>query len=325
MTDRMPDAAEDHVWLLARERGEPGPLISEARARHYAQLKRTIADLPAVPAAVTSSPGWEQAVLAAIDAESEPAAEPRQAPPSAAVDDPRVQRATPTPRRRTAMIIAGAFTMAAGVAILLFVYRDRSDLPSQRPGVTRGMHVGLARLRVEHAFEVRRAETSAAHELRDGDTVMTGDRLRATLRVSDDAHLYVAFCDDGHLKMYTPQHGVLLRTGEGWAVPGGGRDLIVDAHVGAEVLYLIVSQDELAFADPQLAALVSPSAAGTVDCDAGLELALSRSTAVLPRTNVLRGERIATDAARPGSVVAADSDGIAVVRYRFIHVAPEPR
>ena len=51
MHDRGPDDDEDHAWLLARERGEPGPTIADARAGRYSQIGTLIADLPAMPAA----------------------------------------------------------------------------------------------------------------------------------------------------------------------------------------------------------------------------------------------------------------------------------
>ena len=262
----------------------------------------------------------------------------------------------------------GAFALAASVAILLFMHRDRNAAiapevdpqPPERPGlpeprheVTRGMHVEHGRLGFDHALRVHRSETDVRHELHDGDTVMTGDSIRLSVRSSEDAHLYLAFCKDGHLQTYPSQYGVRIRAGELLLVPEVGSGLVVDAHLGTEVLYVILSQHELALTDPQLGDLVAASSddAKTVDCGASLDLRLMKSTGTLPPANVLRGETIpkqpmpqsrpgspadpdlannpgnivwyaADGAVSPGSVVAVDADGIAVVRYRFIHVAP---
>ena len=49
---------EDEAWLLARERGQPGPTVSEATAARYARLQALITDLPAIPPGVTSRPDW---------------------------------------------------------------------------------------------------------------------------------------------------------------------------------------------------------------------------------------------------------------------------
>lgn len=373
MTDRLPDEADDHAWLLARERGAPGPAISEARACRYAQLATLIADLPAVPAATVQRGGWERAVLAAIDAEIDQPAVPSKPPPPAVTGGPRAKQSTATTRyrRRPATFMVGALAMVASVAILLFVYRDRdaaialevdpqrperAGSPNPRADVTRGMHVEHGRLGFDHALQVRRSDTAAPRELHDGDTVMTGDIIRVSVRSSSDAHLYLAFCKDGRLQTYPWQHGLRISAGKLLLVPEFGSGFVVDAHLGTEVLYLILSRDELALADPQLGQLVAASSdeTTTVDCGASLEVRLMKSTATSPPGNVLRGETIpkkpmprsragspadpdlvnhpenivwyaADGAATPESVVAVDADGIAVVRYRFIHVAPEQR
>jgi hypothetical protein len=113
---------DEDDWLLARERGQPGPAVSEETVRRYAQLQSLIKDLPAMPAGVTSRVGWEQDVLAAIDkAEAEPGA-PRNStslpPPTPAAP----QRMSRSRRWAAAAVSIG---IAAVVVILLALHRDR--------------------------------------------------------------------------------------------------------------------------------------------------------------------------------------------------------
>src|SRR5437762_10951452 len=89
MADGRPDDEDDQAWLLARERGEPRPAISEVRARHYAQLSKLIAELPALPAGTVRREGWDQAVLSTIDAEIGRPADQNGASPAAVTDEAR--------------------------------------------------------------------------------------------------------------------------------------------------------------------------------------------------------------------------------------------
>lgn len=337
------DDGDDQAWLLARERGEPGPTVSDARARRYAQLETRIKDLPALPAGTVQRPDWEQGVLAVIDAEV--------GPPADRSDRPLPQRpAAMRTHRRRAAAAAAAFAMVAGVAIVVVLQREPGKAPArvspapERAEVTRGVGEIHERLGVDPTVQVRASRTAAFRELRDGDTVMTGDAIRASVTTSTDAYLYLAFCADQRVQMYPSQRGVRTRAGQRVVVPEGDGDLELDNHPGSEVLYLIVSQDELSVADPELAALLVASGDGTrpVACDASLDSKLVTS-AVSPPGNVLRGEtvpakhrRLATGAAgaprdvvwyategtsHPATVVGADAHGIAVVRYRFRHVS----
>ena len=311
MSDRSPDD-DDHAWLLARERGEPAPAISEARASRYAQLDTLIADLPATPAGTVEDEGWEQDVLAAIDAEASRPAGPSRIPTATVTEGPLPKApAAPMRHRRRMATAAAVFAMAASAALVVFVRRtpgttdevDPGGSGSQRPpDVTRGAHVDPGRLAFDHAVEVRRSNSGVALELRDGDTVMTGDRIRVSVRTSADAYLYLAFCAGQHLQMYPSQDGLRTRAGDLVLVPDGGGELVLDSQPGAEVLYLIVSRNELSRTDPDLAALIAASGDGikAVDCGASLDRLM-----------------------KPTGAVAAEPRGIAVVRYRFIHVAPD--
>lgn len=309
----MPDHGphdDDHAWLLARERGEPAPTISDARASRYAQLDTLIADLPDTPAGIVEHEGWEQSVLAALDVEaSRPAS---QSPIATVTDKPLPSAPTAATRRRRRMATAAAlFAMAACAALVVFMRRapgttdevDPGGSSSQRaPDVTRGTHVESGRLAFDHEVDVRRSNSGVAVELRDGDTVMTGDRIRVSVRTSADAYLYVAFCAGQHLQLYPSQHGLRTRAGDIVVVPDGSGELVLDSQPGSEVLFLIVSQDELSHADPDLAALIATLGDGikAVDCGASLDRVM-----------------------KPTGPVVAEPRGIAVVRYRFMHVAPE--
>ena len=343
MPDRNPEDDDDHAWLLARERGERGPEISEVRARRYTQLGRLIAGLPALPAGTVRRSGWEQSVLSAIDAEIGRPADHNGTSSTLTTDEPRANEPIATRRHRRRVATAAAVcAMAASIAIVFFMQRDRREVPvrtsavevateqPRRPGspapvaeVTRGLHLEQGRFGFDHVLQVRRSATGAPRELQDGDTVMTGDRVRASVVTSADAHVYLVFCGGQQLQMYPSQRGVRIKAGDVVLVPEGGGELVLDDRPGSEVLYLILSRSELSVADPSLASLIGATGDGgrAIDCGSNLDAQLMKSTGATAPNNVLRGERIRTSSA--GAVVAADADGIAIVRYRFTHVASE--
>jgi len=237
----------------------------------------------------------------------------------------------------------------------------------------RGIQLERDRLGFDHALQVRRSRTAVSHELHDGDTVMTGDRIRASIRTSEDAYLYLAFCAHQELAMYPSQGGIRTRAGEVMSAPQASAELVLDGDPGPEVLYVILSRTEISVADPRLAAALAAQRPSNtpVDCGTGFEAKLAKpprnpsaGRAPAPRsTNILRGsafrkkpisstrapdghtpppdpgfERFPPDpdfernpgnivwyrvdgATGPVDVVAADEDGIAVVRHAFTHVA----
>src|ERR1043165_3583856 len=282
MSDGRPDDEDEHAWLLARERGEPGPAISEVRARHYAQLGTLIAGLPDLPAGTVRRGGWEQAVLSAIDAEIGQPAAPNGTSLAVVTDETPAQRPTTTRRhRRRATVAAAVCVMAASVAIVVFMQRDRGEAPvrtsaldvasepparagSSAPGaeVTRGIHAGQGRLGFDHVLQVRRSATAAPRDLHDGDTVMTGDRIRASVTTSADAYVYLVFCGGQQFQMYPSQRGVRARAGDVVLVPAGAGELVLDDRPGSEVLYLILSGNELSLADPSLPSLMGTTGDG---------------------------------------------------------------
>lgn len=308
MTDRRV-SEDEHAWLIARERGERGPAVPEARARRYSEIGAMITGLPASPAGTADRPGWEQDVLAAIDAEA--------------------GRVAVAQRRRRAATLAACAAAAAALAIVVLVRRDvpRDDTPRAEavrrdgsagsPVVTRGEGRMTRQLVLRHSLDGRSATGAAPRELHDGDTVVEGDRMRASVITNQDATLYLAFCSRGQLRIYPSRQGLRARAGELTQVPPGG-DLVFDANPGSEALYLIVSRDELATADAQLAELIAAADAGTaVDC-ASLDRRLAAAPSAPAATTVLRG---AAGTADGQPIVAADRAGIVAVRYRFTHIA----
>lgn len=234
---------------------------------------------------------------------------------------------------------------------------------------TRGIYVDVAQLLgFEHTLMVRRSENSAPHDLQDGDTAMTGDRIHVSIQTSKDAYLYLAFCAHRTLAIY-PQHGIRTRAGDLMSAPD--RELVLDSEPGPEVLYVILSRREISIADPKLADAIAAKrpTSMTTDCGPSFEATLAGNPTP-SATKILRGEllrkkptkemrasggnhrpphteaaplRIANPppdpdfernpgnivwyghdgATGPADVVAADDDGIAVVRHAFQHV-PAP-
>ena len=152
----MPDHGphdDDHAWLLARERGEPTPTISDARASRYAQLDTLIADLPDTPAGVVEHEGWEQGLIAALDVEASRLA--GQSPPPTVTDKPPPKTPTAATRHRRRLATAAAvFAMVASAALVVFLRRapgttdevDPGGSSQRPPDVTRGTHVEPGRL-----------------------------------------------------------------------------------------------------------------------------------------------------------------------------------
>lgn len=60
---------DDVAWLLARANGQARPRISDTSASRYEKLEGLLGDLPPTPAGATPTEGWQDRVLAAIDAE----------------------------------------------------------------------------------------------------------------------------------------------------------------------------------------------------------------------------------------------------------------
>ena len=122
----------DTPWLLARQRGEPGPSMPEERAGRYARLEALVADLPAMPAAAVPQPGWRQRALAAFDAAAQ--ANPADDPPETAVE--AATRPPPTRTGRPRWAVPAVVAAVAAVLAIVVIARgwprgpDRTGTPS---------------------------------------------------------------------------------------------------------------------------------------------------------------------------------------------------
>ena len=127
MSDNEREDQEDASWLLARERGQPGPPASEATAARYERLQSMITNLPATPAGITAGAGWQREVLAAIDASEAGPDASRGLPPASSGAVAAPERSSPKSRRRAAITAVLAIAAAAVVALLVAVYRHRDN------------------------------------------------------------------------------------------------------------------------------------------------------------------------------------------------------
>jgi hypothetical protein len=189
----------DAAWLLARERGQPGPAVSDATAARYARLQSLISDLPETPDGVTAAKAWQQKVFAAIDAvEAELDAPGNVAPlqslarasdrlpaqsPTQSIDRTTQQRRSARSRR---WVAAAAISSAAvSVVLLLVVFRYRG----------RGPDESMAEPRITSEIE----PASTAHRTSDpsvGDKLIVRGVIAGPgeLRVYNDAGVEQARC-----------------------------------------------------------------------------------------------------------------------------------
>jgi hypothetical protein len=109
------DEDDEDRWLVAHERGEPGPAIPDATIAKYAELQSLLEELPVVPAGASPRPGWQQSVLDAIDRGD---VEQVLAAPSS-----QVRPIDSAPRKRLnkqlAVITVSALLVAAGIIIIV--------------------------------------------------------------------------------------------------------------------------------------------------------------------------------------------------------------
>jgi len=216
---------------------------------------------------------------------------------------------TRAPRSRSTRVASATSTavlaaLAAVGAVAAHPTASHADGQAARPsaapaapsGQTRGIVVRHTRLGIDASLQLL-PPGRAAQPLHDGDTVHSGDEIRASVVTSADAEIYVAFCTRHQLAMFPAQHGVHATPGQERAVPADGDQLFVDDQPGIEVLYLIVSRRELSLADPALAAEIAKIGADpAADCSERLDQAIAPHPQPGPAvraagaTTVLRGE-----------------------------------
>jgi hypothetical protein len=238
---------------------------------------------------------------------------------------------------------------------------DERGAPSapENPDV-RGMsvkdgHGHPGQLNFDHSLQVRRSVTGVPHELHDGDQVMAGDRIRVSVQTSVDAYLYLAFCSHHELTLYPPQGALRTQAGVLMVAPPGDKELVIDDDPGREVLYVIVSAQELSVADPTLAGALMSTSPGSMHQDCGRSL----DDILRPPTRPALADESATDhapartkssppeghtqgqntvqiqqpnlglpdpgfARSPDDSVAAGRTGIVLARHTFTHISTMP-
>jgi hypothetical protein len=160
---------------------------------------------------------------------------------------------------------------------------DASSTPRSNPSPGAAPEASLV---IEAKLRARRIQNGRSitfDDVRSGDRVMDGDRLQLSVRASQDAYLYLAFCsqhagDPRHpgLSVFPEIGGIRMVANEAVTVPAR-TEIILDDKAGRETLYLILSRAELARADSGLAGVIAAARQGreTVDCGAPLPSALA--------------------------------------------------
>ncbi len=121
----------------------------------------------------------------------------------------------------------------------------------------RGMGVESAPLTTQIELRVRGSKDGS---LSDGDMVVNGDRIQILAQTTEDAHLYLVYCTGNRELTVFPTYGSIpTLAGAITVAPGKEASLILDDHLGSEVLYVIISRTDLASADPRLAAALRSS------------------------------------------------------------------
>src|SRR5436190_5541259 len=113
--------------------------------------------------------------------------------------------------------------------------------------------------------------------LSDGDTVSSGDRIQVFAQTAEDAHMYLAFCAEDRKLVVFPSHGsISTPAGTTTVAPGKDASLVVDDHLGAEALYVILSRADLVSTDPRLAdAIHAAQGEAAADCSPRFQLAVT--------------------------------------------------
>jgi hypothetical protein len=176
-------------------------------------------------------------------------------------------------------------TRTIGVTLVLFMLaacegeRVAPDEKSQSfelsDDTSRKIVIVEDRLGFEHMLRVRASKTSLPRDLHDRDTVMNGYRIHAAVVTTEDAYLYAAFCSERALAVYPSRNGLLARAGVPTRLPSGEGEMEIYGEPGAEVLYLILSRNELSIADARLAAALECASKQATDCGSGLDSQLS--------------------------------------------------
>jgi hypothetical protein len=116
-------------------------------------------------------------------------------------------------------------------------------------------------------------------ELSNGATVIDGDRLQVSIRTSQDAYLYLAFCSQhakdprySGLKVFPEDGALRVRAYEPTIAPDKAAEIVLDDKPGQESLYLILSRGELSSADSELTQVIASARQGIQSADCGSPL-----------------------------------------------------
>lgn len=164
--------------------------------------------------------------------------------------------------------------------------------PPLEGDTTRGMGIETAPDAVpgepfilEATLHVRRLENGISvsrGEVRDGGTVMSGDRIQIFVRTTRDAHLYLAYCSQQAadprypgLMVFPPQGSIPVKANDVAIAPDRAAEIVLDNNLGPESLYLILSRIDLPVADPRVADAIAAARRGTATGDCGDPLHLA--------------------------------------------------
>jgi hypothetical protein len=148
--------------------------------------------------------------------------------------------------------------------------------PSSDPGRA---SLGFVLDSVLRARRLHSGRPAISLELGNDATVIDGDRLQVSVRTSQDAYLYLAFCSQ-HAKdpRYSgltvfPEEGALrVRAYETKIAPDKAAEIVLDDKPGQEALYLIVSRIELSRSDAELTQVIASARQGSQSADCATSL-----------------------------------------------------
>jgi len=132
-------------------------------------------------------------------------------------------------------------------------------------------------LTVEVAYNARESSTGAFRDIRDGDTLRTGEQVAIGVSVSQDAYLYLfQYHANGTADVLFPDTRIAignpLRAGQTVRLPPNGQVYTVDSNdVGVETVYIVASQRQLT----DLGSALSRANGGRPASEAGVKAAMT--------------------------------------------------
>lgn len=198
-----------------------------------------------------------------------------------------------------------------------------------------------------NAYRTTGANTLTLADVQDGQTpLINGDRVQLAIRTSQTAHVYLATCaqsktDDAyHGLTIFPAHGSkVIAANMTTVLPSPTIAIILDEHPGTDVVYVVVAKSELTTEDGQLAKALDNARPGAQRGECGAQLsrgpapssgrraATREPAAARPEATIERGVYLGEMAPvapsggdKPQRAIAADANGVVVLRYQLPHV-----